>query len=90
MRTVDTLRGPLPVLDVWRECRNTDTGWSAVNEKGERLNITYPPGERDSGLARVPPDDMGHVILVRGGVIEGVALIERTSRATAKKKAPAA
>jgi hypothetical protein len=89
MRTVDTLRGPLPVLDTWRECRNTDTGWTAVNEKGERLNITYPPSERDSGLARVPPDDMDYVTLVRGGVIEGVALIERAPRAKSKKKAPA-
>jgi hypothetical protein len=50
VRTIDTFEhGPLPVLDTWRQCRHTKTGWTAINEAGERLNITYRPEERGYG-----------------------------------------
>jgi hypothetical protein len=96
-RTIDTLEhGPLPVLDVWRECRNTKTGWTGINEKGERLNIRLR--EKDAfGPARMPDKD--YAIIVRDAVPHdprvigdhvpvGVALIERAARGKAKKKAP--
>jgi hypothetical protein len=97
VRTLDTVEhGPLPVLDVWKECRNTGTGWTGINEKGERLDIRLR--EPDAfGPARMPDKD--YAVLVRpagpceygdvsGHVPVGVALIERAARARAKKKAP--
>lgn len=84
MRTIDTdWHGPLPVLDTWRECRNTKAGWTGVNDKGERVSITYRPEERAFGPARMPPNK-DYVVLMRGdaygGAVEGVVLIERAQR----------
>jgi hypothetical protein len=91
MRTIDTdSHGELAVIDVWKECRNTKTGWSGVNEKGERVNIAYRPSESDFGPARMPLD-RDYVVLIRGdvgGAPEGVVLIERASRAKSKKESP--
>ena len=98
MRTVDTPYGLLPVVDSWKECRHTGDGWTAVNEKGERLNIRRPLSESNYGPARMP--DRDYVVIMRdavgheprdvsGHVPVGVALIERTPRAKSKKKAPA-
>jgi hypothetical protein len=95
MQTVETPYGVLPVVDTWRQCRHTRAGWTAINEKGQRLNLTYRPEERDFGPARMP--DWDYVVLTRpaaaneygdvhGHVPMGVALLERTSR-TAKAKA---
>ena len=67
------------MLDTWRECRNTKSGWTGVNNKGERVNITYRLEEQAFGPARMP--DRDYVVLMRGdalsGAAEGVALIER-------------
>ena len=91
--------GRLPVLDIWHECRHTKTGWTAINRKGQRLNLCRPPNERDFGPARMPDKD--YVVLTRdaaahehcrdvhGHVPMGVALIERAARAKVKKKPPA-
>src|SRR6516225_1944704 len=91
MQTVDTFgHGRLPVLDVWRECRHTRDGWTAINQKGQRLNLTYRPEERSPYPARMPDKD--YVVLVRdavgnesrdvaGHVAMGVALLERATRA---------
>ena len=91
MRTIDTdSHGPLPVLDTWRECHNTKSGWTGVNDKGERVNITYRPEERAFGPARLPDKD--YVVLMRGdaygGVVEGVALIERASQHPRSRPVP--
>jgi hypothetical protein len=80
MRTIDTFsHGPLPVLDTWRQCRNTKTGWGGVNEAGERVNITYRPEERAYGPARMP--DLDYVVIMHDashtGAPEGIILIER-------------
>jgi len=98
MQTVDTPYGPLPVIDTWRECRHTKTGWTAINQKGQRLNLTYRPEERSPYPARMPDKD--YVVLVRdavgnesrdvaGHVAMGVALLERATRAKFKRKPPA-
>src|SRR5262245_44017577 len=83
-RTIETAYGELPVLDTWRGCRHTETGWTGVNEKGERVNIAYRPEEREFGPARMPPDK-DYVVIMRGdplsGAAEGVVLIERAIRA---------
>jgi hypothetical protein len=95
MRTIDTAEhGPLPVLDTWRECRNTKTGWTGINEKGERLDIRLRKPD-SLGPARMPDKD--YAIIVRDAnpqdtrvsgdhVPIGVALIERAVRSKAKKK----
>jgi len=86
MKMIDTpTHGVLPVLDVWKQCRHTKTGWTGVNEQGQRVNIGYRPEERDFGPARMP--DRDHVVLTRDAaahhgdinrhVSEGVILIER-------------
>jgi hypothetical protein len=98
MQTVDTFHGELPVIDTWRDCRHTKTGWTAINEAGERLNIRSHPEEEWLGPARMPPHKE-YVILARkpgpgefgnvsGLVPVGVALIERASRAKAKREPP--
>jgi hypothetical protein len=97
MQTIDTAYGMLPVIDTWRDCRHTKTGWTAVNGKGERLNIRYRPEDRWPGPARMPDED--HAVIGRdagpgehgdvgGHVAVGAVLIERAVRAKAKKKAP--
>ena len=89
MKTVDTPYGPLPVVDTWRQCRHTRTGWTGVNKKGQRMNIGYRPEERGYGPARMP--DRDYVVLTRdaaaheygdvhGHVPMGVALVERAVR----------
>ena len=89
MKTIDTPHGVLPVIDTWKKCRHTKTGWTGVNEKGQRVNISYRPEERDFGPARMPDKD--YVVLTRdaaahehgdvyGHVPMGVALIERAGR----------
>ena|SRR6516162_9956213 len=95
VRTIDTFEhGPLPVLDTWRQCRHTRTGWTGINEKGERLNIRFR--EQDAfGPARIPKKN--YAVLVRaagpgecgtvsGHVPVGVALIERAARGKIKRK----
>ena len=58
MKMIDTpTHGVLPVLDVWKQCRHTKTGWTGVNEQGQRVNIGYRPEERDFGPARMPDRD---------------------------------
>jgi hypothetical protein len=95
VRTVDTSYGPLPVVDTWRDCRHTKTGWTGVNDKGERVNMSYRPEERAYGPARMPDED--HVVLVRDAVGSeprdvagftpvGAVLIERAARGKAKRK----
>ena len=95
-RTVDTVYGPLPVLDVLRQCRYMKGGrsWTGINEKGERLNIRFR--EQDAfGPARIPKKN--YAVLVRaagpgecgtvsGHVPVGVALIERAARGKIKRK----
>jgi len=97
VRTIDTAEhGPLPVLDVWRECRNTRTGWTGINEKGERLDIRFRE-QNAFGPARMPPGD--YVVLARAAgpgdkrvigdhVPMGVALIERALRVVRAKRKP--
>ena len=95
VRTIDTFEhGPLPVLDTWRQCWHTRTGWTGINEKGERLNIRFR--EQDAfGPARIPKKN--YAVLVRaagpgecgtvsGHVPVGVALIERAARGKIKRK----
>ena len=77
------------MLDTWRRCRHTRAGWTGVNEKGQRVNISYRPEECAYGPARMPDKD--YVVIVRnaasheygdvhGHVPEGVVLIERAGR----------
>jgi hypothetical protein len=88
-RTVDTPYGVLPVVDVWRRCRHTKTGWIGINEKGQRLRIRHRPEERWPSPARMPDEDyavIGRSAVgdeprsVNGLVAVGVALIERAAR----------
>jgi|SRR6516162_6310347 hypothetical protein len=95
VRTIDTFEhGPLPVLDTWRDCRHTRTGWTAINGRGERLNIRYRPEDRWPGPARMP--DADHAVIGRdagpgeygdvgGRVAVGAILIERAPRAVSKR-----
>jgi hypothetical protein len=98
MQTVDTFHGELPVIDTWKQCRHTKTGWTGVNAAGERLNIRSHPDEEQFGPARMPPDKE-YVILARkpgpgefgnvsGLVPVGVALIERALRVVRAKRKP--
>ena len=96
VRTIDTFEhGPLPVLDTWRDCRHTRTGWTAINGKGERLNIRYHPEDCWPGPARMPDED--HAVIGRsavgdeprnagGYVAVGAVLIERAPRAVPKRR----
>jgi len=80
-RTVETFgHGTLPVLDVWKQCRHTETGWIGVDEKGQRVNMCYrPEDERRWGPARMPPKDYVIVRDARGAPI-GAVVIERARR----------
>jgi hypothetical protein len=92
MRTVDTSYGLLPVIDTWRDCHHTRTGWTGVNDKGERVNVY---SQSKDAPACIPPD---HLVLSRaavgdepsyaGRVPVGAVLIERAPRAKAKRKPP--
>jgi len=93
-RTIDTVYGLLPVIDTWRDCRHTKTGWTAINGKGERLNIRYRPEDRWPGPARMPAE--GQAVIGRaagageygdvgGRVAVGAVLIERAPRAASKR-----
>jgi hypothetical protein len=90
---VATPYGELPVIGVWRQCRHTRTGWSAIDERGQRLNLCRPPDERARGPARMPDED--YVVIVRdavgheprdvaGHVPRGVVLIERASKKSSR------
>ena len=70
MKTIDTPHGVLPVIDTWKKCRHTKTGWTGVNEEGQRVNISYRPEERDFGPARMP--DLHYVILTRDAAADAL------------------
>ena len=89
-RTVDTVYGPLPVIDTLKECHYTKVGWTGINEKGERVNVY---STHKDAPACIPPD---HLVLSReavgnepsfaGRVPVGAVLIERAARGKAKRK----
>ena len=95
MQMIDTAYGMLPVIDTWRDCRHTKAGWTAINGKGERLNIRYHPEDCWPGPARMPDED--HAVIGRsavgdeprnagGSVAVGAVLIERAPRAVPKRR----
>jgi hypothetical protein len=66
--------------------RHTRAGWTGVDEKGERVNITYRQ-ESGFGPARIPPKDYIIMRGAAGGAPEGVVLIER-ARTKSKRTPP--
>ena len=94
-RMIDTREhGPLPVIDVWRKCRHTKSGWTAVNQKGQRLDIRLRKPD-SLGPARMPDTDYAIIVRAAGPndtrvdgdhVPIGVALLERARCRAAKPK----
>jgi len=93
-RTVDTVYGPLPVLDVLRQCRYMKGGrsWTGINEKGERVNVYSKSKDVPATI-----QTMDHFVIVRaavgnepcnaaGHVPVGAIMVERAARARVKRK----
>jgi hypothetical protein len=79
MRTIMTdMCGELPVIETWKQCRHTKTGWRGICENGEIVNMVYDPKVNPSGRARMPDQD--YVIMCRDGKVVGAVLIERARR----------
>jgi hypothetical protein len=94
VRTIDTVYGPLPVIDTLKECRYIKNGWCGIDERGERVNVY----SQSKDIPAIIPTDPAHLVIVRaavgnelsfaGRVPVGAILIERAARGKAKRKPP--
>jgi hypothetical protein len=90
VKTIDTPScGQLPVIGTLHDCRNVRTGWTGVDARGVRFNVTHAPETRELGPARIPP--AAYIVVGdRDGAAMGVILIERATRRKTAAHRPSA